>query len=274
MLPSHNSLKVLIRGGGEMATGIAYRLHQCHLKVLITEIGAPTAVRRTVAFAEAVYQGCQTIEGVKAVKVSDAEQARAQWQIGNIPLLVDPDARIKDSLAPDVLVDATMAKKSTGTAIIDAPLVIGIGPGFVAGASVHAVVESNRGYRLGRVIWKGAAERDTGIPAPVAGFTKARVLRVPCAGRIKVFRDIGDSVKAGETIAEVDGVPIKAEIQGLVRGMLKNGIEVSQGIKAGDIDPRGEREYCYSISDKARAIAGGVVEAILHTFEPLGVPAA
>lgn len=274
MFLSPAGLRVLIRGGGEMASGIAHRLHRCHMKILITEIGTPTAVRRTVAFAEAVYQESHTIEGVKAVKVGNVEQVRAQWQIGNIPLVVDPDARIRNNLIPDVVVDAIMAKKGTCSAISDAPLVIGIGPGFAAGANVHAVVESNRGHHLGRVLWNGEADPDTGTPAPVAGFTSARVLRVPCAGRFKVFRDIGDSVQAGETVAEVDGIPIKAEIQGVVRGMLKNGIEASPGIKAGDIDPRGEREYCYTISDKARAIAGGVLEAILHTFDNPRVPPA
>lgn len=274
IIPSHMGLKVLIRGGGEMASGIAHRLHQCHMDVLITEIEHPTAVRRAVAFAEAVYQGYQTVEGVKAVSVSNAEEARAQWAGRNIPLLVDSDAWIREKIMPAVVVDAIMAKKNTGTTISDAPLVIGVGPGFVAGVNVHAVVESNRGYHLGRVVWNGEAETDTGIPASVAGFTNARVFRVPCAGRFTALRNIGDSVNAGDTIAEVKEVPIKAGIHGLVRGMLKDGIEVPQGIKAGDIDPRGEREYCYAISDKARAIAGGVLEAILHAFENLKVPAA
>jgi xanthine dehydrogenase accessory factor len=274
MLSADEGLKVLIRGGGEMASGIAHRLHQCHMKVLITEIEAPTAVRRTVAFAEAVYQGYQIIEGVKTLKVSAAAAVGEQWQRGNIPLLVDPDARIRMTVMPDVIVDAIMAKKTAHTKISDAPLVIGVGPGFIAGTNVHAVVESNRGYHLGRVLWSGAAECDTAVPAPVAGFTHARVLRVPCAGRFRALREIGDLVKVGETVAEVKGVPIKAEIAGMLRGILKNDIEVAQGVKAGDVDPRGQKEYCYSISDKARAIAGGVLEAILHTFENLKVPAA
>jgi xanthine dehydrogenase accessory factor len=273
MSQGKTGLKVLVRGGGEMASGIAHRLHQCHMNVLITEIEAPTAVRRTVAFAEAVYQGAQAIEGVSAIKVNNPAEVEAQWEKGNIPLLVDPRARIRKSVMPEVIVDAIMAKKNTGTTISDAPLVIGIGPGFTAGVNVHAVVESNRGYYLGRVLWTGEAQADTGIPAPVAGFTNGRVLRVPRAGRFAAFRDIGDSIKAGETVAEVEGISIKSEIQGILRGILKNGIEVPQGIKAGDIDPRGQREYCYSISDKARAIAGGVLEAILHAFEKLKVPA-
>jgi xanthine dehydrogenase accessory factor len=274
MVPSHIGVKVLIRGGGEMASGIAYRLHQCHMKVLITEIEAPTMIRRTVAFAEAVYAGCQAIEGVRAVKVNNADEAQSQWQRGNIPVVVDRVGATRTSIRPDVVVDAIMAKKNSNTAIADARLVIGVGPGFMAGVDVHAVVESNRGHHLGRVIWDGETEPNTGIPAPVAGVTNARVFRAPCAGHFRALRQIGDSVKAGETVAKVDEMPIQAETQGLIRGILKDGIEVPKGIKAGDIDPRGEREYCYSISDKARAIGGGVLEAILHAFERLKVPAA
>jgi xanthine dehydrogenase accessory factor len=266
MALSFSELKVLIRGGGEMASGIALRLHQCHLKVLITEVAAPTAVRRTVAFAEAIYDGSQTIEGVKAIKVCSPREAEDVWQRGSIPILVDPAARIREALKPSVVVDAIMAKKYTDTTISHAPLVIGIGPGFFAGSNVHAVVESNRGYHLGRVIWDGAAEAYTGLPADVSGHAEDRVLRITRSGRFKALRQIGDVVKTGESVAEVDGVPIQAQIPGLVRGMLRNDIEVQQGIKAGDIDPRTERGYCYSVSDKARAIGGGVLEAIFHSF--------
>jgi xanthine dehydrogenase accessory factor len=265
---------VLIRGGGELASGIAHRLHQARLKVLITEIEAPTTVRRTVAFAEAVFHGRQTVEGVKAVRVADLGEMRAQWAAGNIPLFVDPDARMRSRLAPDVVVDAIMAKRNVFTTISDAPLVIGIGPGFTAGVNAHAVVESNRGYNLGRVIWNGSAEPDTGVPAPVSGHTEARVLRAPASGVFKALREIGDAVNRGDIVAEIDGVPVRAEISGLLRGMLKSGVAIRAGVKVGDIDPRLEREYCYSISDKARAIGGGVLEAILHSLERLKIPAA
>jgi xanthine dehydrogenase accessory factor len=264
MALSFSDLKVLIRGGGEMASGIALRLHHCHLKVLITEVAVPTAVRRTVAFAEAIYDGSQTIEGVKSIKICSVQEAEDVWQRASIPILVDPAARIRETLTPNVLVDAIMAKKCTDTTISHAPLVIGIGPGFLAGSNVHAVVESNRGYDLGRVIWDGAAEPYTGVPAAVAGHAEDRVLRMPTSGRFKALRQIGDVVKKGEAVAEVDGVPIRAQIHGVIRGMLRNGIEVQQGVKAGDIDPRIERGYCYSVSDKARAIGGGVLEAIFH----------
>lgn len=259
------NLKVLIRGGGEMASGIAHRLQQSHMQVMITEVHNPTAVRRTLAFAEAVYLGSQTIENVKAVMVKDVAEAKIQWQSGQIPLLVDPDARIRESLQPDVIVDAIMAKKNSSTKISDAPLVLGIGPGFVTGVHAHAVVESNRGYNLGRVIWNGTAEPDTGIPAAVSGYTEARVFRAPRNGYFKGLREIGDPVRSGECVAEVDGVPINAGISGMIRGILRSGVAISAGVKVGDIDPRGEREYCYTISDKARAIGGGVLEAILHS---------
>ena len=267
MVRTSIDLKVLIRGGGEMASGIAHRLHQSRMKVLITDVSAPTAVRRTLAFAEAVYLGSQTIENVTAVLVKDLAAADIEWQRGHIPLLVDPDARSCEIFVPDVLVDAIMAKKNSTTKLCDAPFVIGVGPGFVAGINAHAVVESNRGYNLGRVIWNGSAEPDTGVPATISGHAEARVFRAPRSGCFTGFREIGDHVESGDCVAEVDGVPIKAQISGMIRGMLRSGIAVAAGVKAGDIDPRGERAYCYAISDKARAIGGGVLEAILHSFE-------
>lgn len=267
-------LKVLVRGGGEMASGIAYRLHQCHMKVLITEVAMPTTVRRRVAFAEAVYQGSHTIEGVRAVKVSSPGEAYMVWEHGAIPLFVDPRAEVREVIRPAVVVDAIMAKRNTGTDKSHAPLVIGVGPGFTAGMNVHAVVETNRGHNLGRVLWKGHAEQDTGVPAPVAGYTDERVLRVPQKGFFKALHEIGDRVDAGELIAQVDGQPIRAQIRGVLRGLLKDGIEVEEGMKAGDIDPRGEKEYCNMISDKARAIAGGVLEAILHSLKDLSLHSA
>ncbi|MGH7773682.1 MAG: selenium-dependent molybdenum cofactor biosynthesis protein YqeB, partial [Candidatus Binatia bacterium] len=258
-----------VRGGGEMASGIAYRLHRCHMRVFITEVAMPTAVRRPVAFAEAVYQGSHTVEGVQAVKVSSREEADKVWEGDGIPLFVDPEAKVREAIRPAVVVDAIMAKRNTGTDKTYAPLVIGVGPGFTAGMNVHVVVETNRGHNLGRVLWQGTAEEDTGVPAPVGGYTDERVLRVPQKGFFKALHEIGDRVNAGQAVAQVNGYPIRAQIKGVLRGLLKDGIPVEEGIKAGDIDPRGKREYCYSISDKARAIAGGVLEAILHSLKDL-----
>lgn len=264
MAPALSDLTVLVRGGGEIATGIAHRLHRCHINAIITEIEKPTAVRRTVSFAEAVYERTQIVEGVKAVRVNSANEVRSTWERHDIPLVVDPDAEIRKLLDPLVLVNAIMAKRNCNTAMTDAPLVIGVGPGFSAGVDVHAVIESNRGYNLGRVIWDGVAEKDTGEPATVNGFSHDRVLRAPRLGRFRAVRAIGDLVRLNEIVADVDGEPVVARIPGQIRGLLRSGVHVQQGAKAGDIDPRGERGYCYSISDKARAIAGGVVEAILH----------
>lgn len=252
-----------------MASAIAHRLHRAHMKVFITEVPTPTTVRRMVAFAQAVYQGSHIVEGVLAVRVSSAEEAYRAWENNAIPLFVDPEARSREALQPLVIVDAIMAKRNTGTAKSHAPTVIGIGPGFTAGVDVHAVVESNRGHNLGRVIWEGQAERNSGMPAPVQGYCNERVLRVPHKGFFKALREIGDMVEAGEPVAEVDGCPIRAEIKGVLRGLLKDGIVVEEGMKAGDIDPRGKTEHCFSISDKARAIAGGVLEAMLHCLNDL-----
>lgn len=271
MTVSISELIVLIRGGGEMATGIAHRLHRCHMRVLITEIIMPTSVRRNVAFAEAVYKGAHTVEGVEAVRAASCDEAYMAWKRNQIPVFVDPEASIREILKPVVIVDAIMAKKNGVTRLTDAPVVIGVGPGFTAGFNVHAVVESNRGHHLGRVIWDGAAETDTGIPASVDGYTASRVLRAPRSGTFNALRAIGDVIATGEPVANVNGELIKAEISGQIRGLLRNGIQVQQGSKAGDIDPRGERGYCDSISDKSRAIAGGVLEAVLHSLGDLKI---
>jgi xanthine dehydrogenase accessory factor len=229
-------------------------------------------VRRTVAFAEAVYGGAQTIEGITARRADTAAEVDAIWRRGEIPVVVDASAAIRGEIKPAVIIDAIMAKKNCGTTINDAGLVIGVGPGFRAGVNVHAVVESNRGYHLGRVIWQGEAEPDTGVPAPVAGHAQDRVLRAPKDGIFKPQRAIGDVVDTGETIGSVDGVPICASMAGLLRGMLRNGVAARAGMKVGDVDPRMERGYCYKISDKSRAIGGGVLEAILGASIDLRLP--
>ena len=264
---SVDRVRVLLRGGGEMATGIAHRLHRCHMEVFITEVAMPTTVRRLVAFAEGVYRGTHTVEGVQAVRVYSPDEAFRVWEAGNIPLFVDPETTVREVLKPTVIVDAIMAKRNHGTRLSQAPVVIGVGPGFTAGVDVHAVVESNRGHQLGKVLWQGSAAENTSVPAPVSGYTEQRVLRVPHPGSFRSLREIGELVAPGEIVAQVNGHVIRAQIGGIVRGILKDGIEVEGGMKAGDIDPRGEREYCYQISDKARAIAGGVLEAILSSVK-------
>jgi xanthine dehydrogenase accessory factor len=261
-----SAVTVLVRGAGEMASGIAHRLHRCHFKVAMTEVPSPTAIRRMVAFAEAVYSGRHRVEGVEGVRVAGREGIERAWEEGAVAVLVDAEARIAEELRPEVLVDAIMAKRNCGTWIGQAPLVIAVGPGFQAGVDAHAVIESQRGHHLGRVLWEGYAEANTGTPAPIEGYAEQRVLRAPVGGWFRARRAIGDCVRAGEIVGEVDGEPLVAAIPGCLRGLLKDGIRVERGAKAADIDPRGRREYCYQISDKARAIAGGVLEAILQSL--------
>ncbi|MFC2024547.1 selenium-dependent molybdenum cofactor biosynthesis protein YqeB [Chloroflexota bacterium] len=261
-----DELVVLIKGAGELASGVAHRLSQSHFKVSMTEIAHPQAVRREVSFCEAVYDGEKEVEGVVARLISSPEEVPQLWREGKIPLIVDPQAKIKDALKPNILVDAIIAKKNLGTRITDAPLVIGLGPGFQVGRDVHLVIETNRGHNLGRVLPEGEAEPNTGIPWKIGGVSAERVLRSPKAGCFSATKRIGDYVQAGDIIAYVDDAPVKANISGVIRGLLRDGIRVNKMMKVGDIDPRGIKEHCYTISDKARAIAGGVIEAILSHF--------
>jgi len=260
-------LVVLIRGAGEMASAVAHRLHQSHFKICMLEVSQPLAVRREVSFCEAIYDGEKEVEGVRAKLILKPEQIQSVWKRGKIPLLVDPDLKkTKHFLKPDVLIDAIMAKKNLGTQINDAPLVIGLGPGFTAGKDVHIVIETNRGHHLGKVIWNGTAEPDTGIPGDIGGYAVQRVLRTMKKGTFHPYKEIGDRVNKGSVVAVVDDFPVIAEISGVVRGLLREGVEVKKGMKVGDIDPRGKKELCFTISDKARSIGGGALEAILYRF--------
>ncbi|MGZ3589807.1 MAG: selenium-dependent molybdenum cofactor biosynthesis protein YqeB [Thermodesulfobacteriota bacterium] len=262
-----NELIVLMRGAGEMASGVVHRLHQSHFKVCLVEIPEPLAVRRAVAFSEAIHDGEKEVEGVRAKLIFRQEEIEPTWKNEDIPILVDPDTRkTRNFLKPDILIDAIMAKKNLGTQISDAPLVIGLGPGFTAGKDVHLVVETNRGHNLGRVISKGAAEADTGIPGEIGGYTIERLLRTMKKGIFHPQKSIGERVNKGAVVAVVDDFPVIAKISGVVRGLLRDGVEVKKGMKVGDIDPRGKRENCFTISDKARAIGGGVLEGILYWF--------
>jgi len=260
------NLKVLIRGGGELATAMACRLADSHFKVIMTEVSKPQAVRRNVSFCEAVYEGTKTVEGKTARLVSSAGETRAAWKAGQLALIVDPDVTILSDIKPDIEIDAIIAKKNLGTRITDAELVIGLGIGFEAGKDVHVVIETNRGHNLGRVIREGIAEADTGNPGNIGGYTTERVMRAPSDGTFKTIKKIGDMVKAGDTVAYVGKEPVKAAIPGIVRGLLRDGTPVTKGLKAGDVDPRGNKEYCFTISDKGRTISGGVLEAILEHF--------
>ena len=254
---------VVVKGGGDLATGVAHRLHRAGMWVIITELPQPTVIRRPVAFASAVFEGEISVEGVTARRVESVTQALACLDEGVVPVLVDPQAGVVRELRPDVVVDATIAKRNLGTHISDAPIVVALGPGFTAGVDCHAVVETARGHYLGRVITQGQATPNTGVPGAVVGHAEDRVVRAPCAGVFRGERRIGDRVEAGQSVARVDGEPIVARISGVLRGLLADGLPVHAGMKVGDVDPRGVVDHCFTISDKARAVGGGVLEAIL-----------
>jgi len=254
--------RVVIKGAGDLGTGVAARLWRCGFAVVMTETPEPTSIRRTVAFAEAVYAGRAAVEGIEAHRVEGIAEVPECLRRGIVPVLVDPDGALTRRLEPDILVDATLSKHNALTRITDAPIVIALGPGFRAGVDAHAVVETNRGHNLGRVILEGEAEPDTGVPGVIAGAGAERVLRAPREGRFQEARAIGDRVERGEVVAHVDGVPVVAGVGGILRGLLRGGLRVEEGLKVGDVDPRAKREHCHTISDKALAVAGGVLEAI------------
>jgi xanthine dehydrogenase accessory factor len=251
----------LIKGAGDLATGVAIRLKRCGFDVVMTEIPFPTAVRRSVAFAEAVYEGRSIVEGVAGAMAADRESALALMAADAIPILVDPAATARSWLHPLLLVDAILAKRNLGTRISDAPAVVGLGPGFVAGVDAHAVVETQRGHTLGRVLIDGAAKPDTGVPGEVGGFGEERLIRAPGPGVFRGERQIGDRVSRGQSVGYVGSAPVRANLDGILRGLLHTGVQVTPGFKLGDIDPRADREHCFQVSDKALAVAGGVLEA-------------
>lgn len=268
---SVNDIIVIIKGGGDISSGIAYRLFQSHFRVVILELEKPKLIRRTVSFGQAVYERRVTVDGIKAVKVqtpiNDTNFIYEIEKIVNqneIPVIVDPDSDSIRYLHPLVYIDATIAKRNTGTQQGMAPFVIGVGPGFTAGEDVHAVVETNRGHFLGRVIWEGSAEKDTGVPGTIGGVSAKRVVRACCEGYVNPVKNIGDIVSEGEIIAWINENPVKANISGVLRGMINSSVYVSSNVKIGDIDPRGIVSHCFSISDKALSVGGGVLEAVLH----------
>ncbi|MBS4024884.1 MAG: EF2563 family selenium-dependent molybdenum hydroxylase system protein [Clostridia bacterium] len=253
----------IVKGAGDLATGVGYKLVEAGYQVVMTEISEPTVVRRRVAFAEAVYEGHVTVQGVTAKLANNLAQViRLLEEKKVIPVIIDPEATVIKDLSPMVVVDAIIAKKNIGTRIDDASLVIGIGPGFTAGVDVGVVIESNRGPDLAKIIYQGAAEPNTDIPGAVDGYTLERVLRAPAGGIFTGIRDIGDHVTAGETIGYIDGqISVEAQIAGVIRGLLRSGLRVKMGLKIGDIDPRGIVDLCYQISDKALAIGSAIVKA-------------
>jgi len=260
---------VVIRGAGDLASGIALRLHRAGCDIVMLDVAVPTAVRRTVCFSEAIRLGRAEVEGVEAVLARDvAEAASIASGHERIAVLVDPEGTCIPALKPECVVDAIIAKRNLGTTKDMAPIVIGVGPGFHAGTSsgadCHAAIETKRGHYLGRVIYDGSPIPNTGVPGNIGGYTTERVLRAPADGTFEPCASIGDMVKKGDVVAHVAGQPVRANIDGVLRGLLQEGVPVTRGMKSGDVDPRCKAGHCCSASDKARAIGGGVLEALLH----------
>lgn len=256
--------KIYIRGAGDLATGIACRLYESGFQILMTDLEVPTTVRRTVAFSPAIYEKKAVVEGKSGIYCNSMKEVEKAFFRKEIPIVVDKDGLLLQALKPDVVVDAIIAKKNIVTKIDDAEIVIAVGPGFIAGEDCHCVIESMRGHNLGRCIYKGHATPNTGIPGNIGGFTTERIIRAACDGKFRGAVKIGDRIMSGQIVAYIGETPILAQIDGIVRGLLQEGVMVHKNMKAGDIDPRAEKENCYTVSDKARAIAGGVLEAILH----------
>lgn len=256
---------IMVRGGGDLASGVIYRLHRCGYRVLILESEKPTSIRRKVSFSEAVYDGEAFVEGVLCQKAESYSQCEQIWQAGEIPLLVDPMAETAVKYPPAVLIDAIIAKKNLGTTKEMAPLTIALGPGFTAGYDVDYVIETKRGHTLGAIIEDGEAIPNTGVPGMVGGYAKERVIHSPADGVIQNISKIADIVEKDQTLAYIGEIPVKATISGVLRGIIRDGFAVTKGMKIADIDPRiEEKQNCYSISDKARCISGSVVEIVMN----------
>ncbi len=265
---------VLVRGAGDLASGTIARLHRCGFKVVVTECENPSAIRRLAAFCPAVWAGSATVEGIICRRIDSPAEAEALHGAGEIPLLVDETCDCVRVLRPAAIVDAILAKKNLGTDRSMAPITVGLGPGFTAGDDVDRVVETMRGHQLGRVIAQGPAIPNTGIPGSIGGYTAQRVIHAPATGEMSFVEgiDIGSLVTQGQVIARVGDAPVYATISGVLRGLIRRGYPVQKGLKIADIDPRPEQvSCCDTISDKARAIAGGVVEALLETAREKGI---
>jgi xanthine dehydrogenase accessory factor len=264
------NLPVVVRGGGDLASGVIYRLFKAGFPVTLIELARPLVIRRAVAFASAVFEEQITVEGLTARRIERAADVDTVLAAGEIPVLVDETGASLAELKPVVLVDGRMAKRNLDTTPDGAPLVIALGPGYEAGQDCHAVIETNRGHYLGRVIWFGSAQPDTGLPGGVWGHVADRVLRAPADGTVTPRAAIGDPLAQGDVVATVAGQPVIAPFDGVLRGLIHPSVPVTAGLKIGDVDPRGDRNHCFTISEKALAVGGGVLEAILSAPQLAG----
>lgn len=260
---------IIVRGGGDLASGIIYKLYKSGFSVLICEISKPSSIRRFVSFSEAIYDRQQTVENLTCYKAENINQAKQMLDENKLVIIHDETMECLNYLSPIAVVDAIIAKKNLGTNKNMAPITVAAGPGFSAPDDVDAVVETKRGHNLGKIIYSGCAEKNTGVPGMIGGYAEERVIRSPSEGIIEVLCNITDIVKKGQIIAYIinqnEKVPVYATIDGLLRGMIRNNYPVTKGFKIADIDPRlDEKDNCFTISDKARCIAGGVLEAILY----------
>lgn len=256
---------IIVRGGGDIASGAIQKLHRSGFQVLVLEIEKPTSIRRTVCFSEAIYEQTVVIEEIKAVSAKNMNEVEKAWDAEAVPVIVDRAGKYIDTIKPKAVVDAIMAKKNLGTSIDMAPITIGLGPGFEAGKDVKVVIETMRGHNLGRLIFNGRAMEDTGTPGEIKGFSKERVIHSPGNGIINNIKEIGDIVRKEDILAYVGQEKVLATIDGVLRGIIRDKSSVREGLKIADIDPRlTERENYYTISDKARNIGGAVLEAILY----------
>jgi len=259
------ALKVLIKGAGEIASGIAYTVYNAGYKVCLTDVARPLAVSRATCYSEAIFDVTKTIQGVTAELVStEVRNIEASWQKGNIPVIIDPETKIREKLHPDIVVDARMLKRHTDTKISDAPLVIGIGPGFNASVDVHVVVESNDSHgNLGKLVYRGESESNTGVPVAIGGLTSERVVWAPRNGMFTTSMQIGDAVEAGQVIGKIDDVFLKAPLSGHLRGLIRDGVAVAKGAKLIEVDHVNRPETFAIIREKMRLVGEAVVEAII-----------
>jgi len=263
--------KALVRGGGDIATGTIHRLVKSGFRVLVTEIETPTVIRLNVAAASAIYEGDFVVEGVTYINIKNSSEVDDVQETGSVPVLVDPQMNILETYQPDLIVDAVLAKRNLGTTVDMAPVVIALGPGFEAGVDCDAVIETARGHDLGRIFYHGKASEDTGVPGNILGYAEERILRSTGVGPVVLNKRIGDHVEAHELIGTTGGIPFYSNIGGVIRGLINEAVSVKKGMKIGDVDPRDDYEACNTISDKARALGGAVLEAYLQTIGGLRI---